>query len=104
MRAQTYRHTSGHYFKDASHRVSGSISFVHYFFHSLLNVCIHTTQQNFVAPRQFHQFFPGSGAFQATRAYRDHMAQNLNSELTQKLLRDGPNGNPRGGLSRTGSF
>ena len=104
MRPETRGQAVGHYFKDSADRVAGSVNFVDHQLHFLFGGGIDAAEEDFGAAAQLDEFVPFDGAFEAAGADGDHVAQDFNAEMAQKLLDNGADGDTRGGFAGAGAF
>ncbi len=94
----------GDYFEDAANGVTGSVNFVDDGFHFFLGIRIDTAEEDLRAPAEIDQLGPFDGALEPGRTHRDDMAQDFDTEVTEKLLDDGADGDARGGFTGAGTF
>src|SRR5579863_7589715 len=104
MRPKPRRQSMGHHFEDAADGIAGPVNLVHDQLHLLLGAGIHATEEYFGAAAQLDQFAPFDGAIEAAGADRDHVAQNLDTEVPEKLLDDRADGDTRRGFASASPF
>jgi hypothetical protein len=88
-------------FKHSAYGIPGAQRVIHFGLHAVFRLRISTVQQHLVLCMKLLQFFPWYfGIGQSGFAYRDHMAKDVDSKLTQKKLGQRSHGYPPGRFAR----
>ena len=86
------------------HRIAGLQRSIHFRFHPLLGLLVGAVQQDFIAPGEGGNLFPGDLAFHASTAHSDNVAEHLDLQLAQEQFGQRAGGHSRRRFARRGSL
>jgi len=87
-------------FKHSSERIAGFENLVDFFFHALFGFGVRAVEQDFFLLIERKNLLPCDFMFESHSANRNHVAENLDTELMQEEFGQGSDGNARGGFTR----